>query len=103
MNRVTSAIARMKDQIAERINLGLTTAAKVKSLHKTLDMDVSEHARFQELKTLAVAEGKLTLEEGQSLYLLLGNSVSVFNKQPVEVKCVLTKIFEELLARRQSA
>ena len=58
MNRITAAIARMEKQIADRIAKGLTTQEKVDALHATLDMDILEHARFQEMKSLAVAEGQ---------------------------------------------
>jgi hypothetical protein len=59
-NRITDAFARMKAQIADRIAKGLTTAERVRDLHQTLDMDLTEYVKFQTLKTLAVASG-LTL------------------------------------------
>jgi hypothetical protein len=96
-NRITAAFARMEAQIADRIAKGLTTQDKVDELHKKLDMDIAEHAKFQEVKSLAVVNGKLTTEEGQTVYLALGNTVSVFNKQPIHVKSVLTSLFGELL------
>jgi hypothetical protein len=88
----------MKAQIADRIAKGLTTAEKVRDIHKTLDMDLGEYAKFQTLKTLAVADGKLTEEEGQTIYVALGETVSVFNDQPIHVKSVLTSLFAELLS-----
>jgi hypothetical protein len=97
-NRITTAFARMKAQIADRIAKGLTTVNKVAVLHGTLDMDLAEYARFQTLKTLAVAQGLVTLEEGQTIYLCLGESVQTFNDQPVHVKSVLTSFFAELLS-----
>ncbi len=100
MNRITAAFARMEAQIKDRIAAGLTTQDKVDALHKTMDMDISEHVRFQELKSLAVAEGKLTVDEGQTIYLSLGETVTVFNKQPIHVKSVLTSLFGELLRAR---
>lgn len=96
-NRITDAFAHMKAQIADRITKGLTTAEKVRDVHKTLDMDLGEYAKFQTLKSLAVADGKLTAEEGQSIYVALGETVSVFNDQPIHVKSVLTSLFAELL------
>jgi hypothetical protein len=96
-NRITAAFARMEGQIANRIANGLTTAEKVRDVHKTLDMDLPEYVRFQTLKTLAVAQGLLTPEEGQSIYLCLGESVQTFNDQPIYVKTVLTTFFAELL------
>ncbi len=97
MNRILNAFSRMEAQIADRIAKGITTKAKVKETGKVLDMDIGEHARFQTLKTLAVAQGKLTVDEGQTVYAALGNTVSVFNRQPVHVKSVLTGLFQELL------
>lgn len=96
-NRINTAFARMKAQIADRIAKGLTTAEKVRDLHKTLDMDIGEHAKFQTLKTLAVARNLLTLEEGQTIFVCLGESVTVFNDQPIHIKSVLTSFFAELL------
>ena len=96
-NRITAAFARMEAQIADRIAKGLTTAEKVRDLHQTLDMDLAEYVKFQEAKTLAVASGLLTLEEGQCVYACLGESVQTFNDQPVHVKSVLTSFFAELL------
>lgn len=99
-NRITAAFARMEAQIADRIAKGLTTKAKVKDAAKALDMSIEEHAKFQTLKSLAVAEEKLTLDEGQTIYVALGETVSTFNKQPVHVKSVLTNLFQELLSAR---
>lgn len=96
-NRITDAFARMKVQIADRIAKGLTTAEKVRDLHKTLDMDLNEYVKFQEAKSLAVAKGLLTAEEGQSVYACLGECVTVFNDQPIHIKSVLTSFFAELL------
>jgi len=96
-NRITAAFARMEAQIADRIANGLTTAEKVRNVHKTLDMDLGEYVKFQTLKTLAVAQGLLTPEEGQSIYVCLGESVQTFNDQPIYVKSVLTSFFAELL------
>ena len=96
-NRIIDAFARMEGQIKDRIAKGLTTADKVAALHGTLDMDIGEHAKFQTLKTLAVAQGLLTLEEGQTVYLCLGESLQTFNDQPVHIKSVLTSFFAELL------
>ena len=47
----------------------------MESTRKALDMDVGEYVRFQELKSLAVAKGTLTAEEGQLVYALLGKRI----------------------------
>jgi hypothetical protein len=68
-----------------------------------MDMDISEHAKFQTLKSLAVLHNKLTVEEGQTVYVALGETVTKFNKQPVHVKVALTSLFKELLGMRLNA
>ena len=99
MNRVTVAIEKAKARIQSRLAEGIITTDKVNELDRNLDMEVSEFCRFQELKSLAMLEGKLTQDEAQSVYALLGNTPEHFNGQPVAVKSVLTQIFGELLAR----
>ena len=107
MNRVVTGIAKMKDQIANRIATGLTTQAKVDEARTAYDMQFDEYCKFQELKSLAVQNGTLTLDEGQTVYGYLGNTPEHYNKQPVEVKAVLTKLYAQLLeieiSRRRSA
>jgi hypothetical protein len=100
MNRVTAAIQNAKARIAERLKSGIITEDRVAELDKGLDMDFAEFARFQELKSLAHMEGQLTLDEAQSVYSLLGETPDHFNRQPVEVKSVLTQIFGELLQKK---
>ena len=99
MNRVTVAIEKAKARIQSRLAEGIITTDKVNELDRNLDMEVGEFCRFQELKSLAMLEGKLTQDEAQSVYALLGNTPEHFNGQPVAVKSVLTQIFGELLAR----
>ena len=98
-NRIVDAVDRMCVQIADRIKDGLTTAKAVEETGKALDMSFEEHFKFQELKSGAMGS-ILTTEEAQSLYRYLGESVSVFNGQPVEVKAVLTQVFQSLLEAR---
>ena len=80
-----------------KLKSGAITAAQVEQHRGKLDMDVSEHCLFQERKSLAQASGKLTLEEAQTVYAYLGNTVTTFNEQPIAVKAVLTNLFAELL------
>lgn len=100
MNRVTTAIGNSRARLEKRLTEGLTTPEKVQQLHHELDMQPGEYCRFQELKSHAQLEGTLTLEEAQTIYGFLGNTPEHFNRQPVEVKSVLTMIFGELLQRR---
>lgn len=94
INRIANSVEKMKAV------LELQPKEKVEALNKAMDMDILEHTKFQELKSLAVAQGKLTLEEGQYIYQMLGNVVTVFNNRPLEVKICLTQLFKELLAPR---
>ena len=99
MNRVTMKVEKIKKRIAERLEKGLTTQEKVDELNSILDMEMLEYVRFQEVKTLAVADGTLTMEEGMVIYGFLGETPEHFNEQPIAVKTVLTMIFQELLGR----
>ena len=98
-NKVTEAVIRMDNQIQERINAGIVTVGKVEETRKALDMDMEEYCRFQEIKSLAVAGGMLTLDEGMSIYTYLGSSPADFNRNSAAIKAVLTQIFKELLER----
>jgi len=98
MNRIQAAFDKMEKLIQSRIDTGQTTAEKVVEIGVVLDMELGEYCRFQELKTLLVAEGKITLEEGMTIYTALGNMPSVFNSQPVHVKAVLTELLKEMLS-----
>jgi hypothetical protein len=102
MNRVSAAIERAKARIKDRLEAGVITEERVAELNKGLDMDFAEFARFQELKSVAMLEGRkggLTYDEAQTIYWLLGETPDHFNRQPVEVKSVLTQIFGELLEK----
>jgi len=97
MNRVLARIGQAETMVAEKLASGAVTQDKVDAMHKQLDMEVGECCQFQTLKSLAVGLNKLTLEEGQTVYCLLGNTPEHFNGQSCAVKVVLTKLFAELL------
>lgn len=90
MNRVANSINHIKGLMVNKNQKTLD------ELHKSLDMDFIEYVRFQELKSVYVGT-KLTLDEANTVYRYLGNSLETFNKQPLEVKVTLTQIFKELL------
>ena len=96
-NKIQNAYNRMEAQIEQRIADGLTTQEKVDVLHPKLDMQMDEYVRFQEYKSLAVADGTLSVDEGMTIYQSLGKTPEHFNNQPIHVKSVLTNIFQELL------
>jgi hypothetical protein len=103
-NRIVNAIARMKAQIADRIAKGLVTADKVEESRKALDLEWADYVKFQELKSLASVNGQLTLDEAMTVYNYLGEGgPDKFNRQPVEVKWVLTQLLRELLAAKIKA
>jgi len=66
-------------------------------MRKNLDMSLLEYVKFQEIKSLAYACGKLTFDEAVTIYTYLGNTVDAYNNQPLEVKLTLTNIFVELI------
>ena len=82
----------MKAQVASK-NL---PAEKLAEISKSLDMDLHEYSVFQTRKSALVGV-KLSLEEANTIYGYLGNTVEHFNSQPVEVKATLTQVFAELL------
>jgi hypothetical protein len=99
-NRITSAINAKTGEIEQRITTGIATRELVEIARRALDMDIAEHAKFQELKSLAMLNGIITEKEAQTIYVCLSETVSTFNRQPVAVKAVLTGLFRELLEQR---
>lgn len=97
MNRIQNAIDKIERSITGKIINGEISKEEVERLKSSFDMTISEHWRFQELKSLAVMDGRLSLDEAQYVYNLLGNAVSRFNKQSLGVKVTLTQLFKELL------
>jgi len=99
-NNVLAAIAATEKNLEQALATGQTTSGRLENLHRTLDMECLEFCRFQELKTIAVAERKISLDEGNTIYRLLGGSPDTFNRQPLPVKIVLTQLFQAMLQRR---
>lgn len=100
MNRIVKIVAAYEARIAERLATGQVTTEKLNALGKANDMGMEEYAMFQERKSLAVASGKLTADEGMTVYGYLGTSLDTFNGQSVAVKCALTQLFGELVGVR---
>jgi len=97
MNRVTTAIEKMRKAIADQIASGQILQSKADSLHKTLDMEWDEYVKFQELKS-AMMGTALTTEEAMTIYGYLGEGgPDKFNQAELAVKVVLTKMFEQLM------
>jgi hypothetical protein len=93
MNRIKAAVKKMHDLIAAK-NLSAEELAKVS---KTCDITLEELGTFQVKKNLAMMQGRITLDEAQTLYEYLGEQPAHFNSQPLEVKIVLIKTMTELL------
>jgi len=96
-NRVVNAFEKKKAEIAQRIKDGLTTPEKVEEARKGLDMDLEEYISLQEVKSLAVAMGLITVDEGQSIYAALEGGVEKFNRQPVHIKVIINSMHAQLL------
>jgi hypothetical protein len=95
MNRVLAAIERRRKVLIKEKGAAKEVLDK---LHKDLDLSFEEYVVFQDTKSLAQMHGKITLEEAQTIYNYLGESgPDNFNKQPLEVKVVLTMMFQELM------
>jgi hypothetical protein len=98
-NRILAAIERRKADIASALASGSLSEDRIEALRRALDLDAGEHARFQDLKSLACAKGVLTLEEGLTLFQLLGGTPAIFNARDCATKSVLTAVFRELIGR----
>jgi len=97
MNRIINQIETATLRMNAKIESGEFTTEQIAELSKKSDMSVEEYVIFQEKKSLAVAMGKLTSDEGMTVYGYLGNTPDTFNSQPFPVKAVLTRLFAELL------
>jgi hypothetical protein len=93
-NRILQAIETYKEAATKK---GLTASGSAE-LSKKLDMEFSEYCHFQNLKSVKMGS-VLSPDEAQTIYCFLGNTPEHFNKQPVEVKAVLTQVFFELMKR----
>jgi hypothetical protein len=93
MNRITVGI----DKTKAAIDAQSFSAEKMADLSKKMDMELGEYCRFQTLKSAAALNGKLSQDEAITIYALLGTTPEYFNRQPLEVKVVLTQVFASLL------
>jgi hypothetical protein len=66
-----------------------------------LDFDLELFTSLHEAKSLAVIHGKLSQEEGQTVYSLMGEQPSTLNSQSYAAKVTLTKLLDELLGWKQ--
>jgi plasmid maintenance system antidote protein VapI len=101
-NKITQAIERQRVTIETNVQAKGITPEKLKQISSSMDMDIEEFCKFQELKSLAMMQNKLTLDEAQTVYAYLGEVPEHFNNQPLAVKVILTKLFSELLSLKIS-
>ena len=97
MNRIETAIAKMQTRLAN------FPKDKVDKVDSGMNVGISDYVAYQETKSLAVANGTLTLDEGMAIYGILGNTPEHFNSQPAAQKIVITKIMLELMERLRPA
>ena len=93
MNRILTGI----DRAQAAINAKNLSPEKLAETSKAMDMDIAEYCRFQTLKSLASQDGRLSLDEAQTVYGFLGNTPEHFNSQSLAAKYVLTQVFASLL------
>jgi hypothetical protein len=99
MNRINIAIEKTRERLQSNLEDGSLTTEKANQTHKALDFDWQEYTRFQELKSHAVSMGKITTEEGMTIYNYLGEAgPEKVNNQPLEVKIVLTQLLAKFLS-----
>lgn len=99
-NRVNEGIARAKELFSSKLQSGEWTQEKIDTLGKDMDMDMEMYCDFQNRKSIAATDGKLTLEEAQTIYSLIGTVPSKFNNLPAHTKVVLTQVYATLLPKR---
>lgn len=98
-NRVTRFIAKFEASLKERLESGAVTQAQIDEANRSLDIDIVEFCAFQEQKSYAHAMGKITFEEAQAVYSILGGSPEHFNRQPLSHKYTVTAMMAELLRK----
>ena len=99
MNKIKERFDVYRDAIEASLAEGLTTQEKLDKAHSDLDLNLAGYVRFQELKTLAVANKTFTSEEGMTIYFKLGETLEQFNKLELFMKLALSEIFQELLEK----
>lgn len=97
MNRIQAAIEHIDIRLASQLACGATSPAHLNELTNKLNIDLTEYFHFQNVKSLAFANGKLSLDEAQLIYNILGKTANDFNNQPLPVKIVVTKTMVELM------
>lgn len=98
-NRITAAIARTR----QRLDSAALPAEKLERASAAATMDFELYCAAQDAKSAAFAGGRITLEEAQTLYRMLGSGPDSFNALPLAARCVVLKALMELLTPRAAA
>lgn len=98
MNRILIGIEKAKKVLADKLP---TLSPEMKDkVEKNATLSMEEFVLFQQEKSLASMDGRLTLEEAQTVYGYLGSTPDSFNAQPLEIRWVLLEVFTSLMKRK---
>jgi hypothetical protein len=98
-NRIVDAIDARDKLVHRKLDTGAVTQERLDALHGSLDMALDEWVICQDRKSLAVAGGTLTVDEGMTIYRILGSGPDDFNACTLAQKVVVTQLLAELLER----
>lgn len=92
-NRILAAIETAKKLIQAK-NF---SPERISEMSKKMDMQLDEYVLLQQQKNVAMLNGKFSLEETQTIYGFLGETLEHINAQPLEVKWVMAELLVRLL------
>jgi hypothetical protein len=90
---MTLALAEVKKAIDK-----MPAEDRAKSEEST-KLTYQQHFAFQEIKSLASSSGYIALEDAMVLYRWLGQTETVFNKQPLEVRSLTLMLLGALMKK----
>ena len=94
MNRVANMVVTMQ----EKLDAAEAEGKDLTALDEINEFNMDEYFALQNHKTLAAAEGVLTLDEGMTVYSYMGEAgPEKVNKQSLAVRIVLTKLLAEFM------
>ena len=101
-NRIADLIGRYETRIAKLNGIGLD-GRPLDRMHDEMKLAPDEFVQYQNLQAQAHAEGVLTTDEAQTVYIALGGEV--FNPDwpdgtSLATKTAITQLMGELLTRR---
>jgi len=91
-NRIIKAVTRIKTALENASPDGIAKC------EEAMTIDDIELAHYQQQKSLAVASGALSIDEGMYMYKQMGESASVFNGRPLAVRVAIIQTMGELLS-----